>query len=268
MSRRKVTIPGGWGVVGRKPRDPLFWLSLYNTLSYSLFAAPLSVVFALILAWLLHACVRGATVFRTIYYLPHVLGGVATVLIWSWILNPRFGAVNAVIRGVYATLDPILALFGGSSSDWPAPGWFLSPTWCKPGLVLMNVWTAGGAMFVFLAAMARLDPQLDEAARMDGAPSWRRFRAVTIPLLTPVVLFNLLTGISASMQAFNQAYLLQNRAQRDGMLLLPLLIYRNAFETPYRFGYASAMACILFGLLAIVGALTLRSARRWVHYES
>ncbi|MHC4093723.1 MAG: carbohydrate ABC transporter permease, partial [Planctomycetota bacterium] len=210
----------------------------------------------------------GIGLFRTLLYLPHVLGGVATVLIWSWLFNPRFGPINSMLGWCVATADPVIGLFGeAGTTSWEPPGWFYSPQWCKPALIVMQIWSFGGSMLIFLAALQQVPRSLHEAAAMDGAGSQRRFRHVTLPHLTPAILFNLVTGLIFSMQAFHQAYLLTNRAQNDGLLFYVLYLYRCAFEPPYRVGYASALAWIFFAVVFALVILAVSSARRWVFYE-
>ncbi|GAF98289.1 unnamed protein product, partial [marine sediment metagenome] len=195
-----------------RPNDPRFYQALYNTTVYSFVAVPLGLAAALLLALLLDVRLRGIAVFRTLYYLPHVLAGVATVMVWSWLFNPRFGWVNAAIRAVYGALDPILVALGlEGTAAWPVPDWLYSPAACKPALVIMHVWTAGGAMLIFLAALQSVPASLYEAAAIDGAGRWKRFSRVTLPQITPAVYLNLILGMVYSLQAFSQPYLLQNR---------------------------------------------------------
>lgn len=261
--------PWSWTLLGGKPRDALFVRSMTNSLNFACLATPLSLSVALLLAILLNARLAGMTAFRSLAYLPHVLGGVATILIWSWVFNPTFGPVNVTIRFAYDLIDPIVRIFNDRGTvDWLLPGWLTSETWCMPAVVCMHAWTAGGSVFVFLAALQGTDPDAHGAALIDGASRWRRFWLITLPQLTPAILFNLVTGLVASMQSFNYSYLLYNRAQNDGLLFVVLHIYRTAFEPPYRLGYASAMACILFVVLLAFTALTFVSSKRWVHYAS
>ena len=251
------------------PRDRRVYQSLYNSLIYSTFAVPLGLVVSLALALLLNLNVRGITVFRAIYYLPHVLGGVATIVIWSWLFNPTFGPINGLIGGVYWLLDPVVRLLGGAGTEgWPMPGWLYSPAWAKPAVIIMQAWTAGGTMLVFLAALQSIDASMLEAARLDGGGPRNRFCRIILPQISPAILFNLVLGWVYSMQAFSQSYLLYNRAQDDGLLFYVLYLYRCAFESPYRLGYASALAWILVAVLAIPTVLIYLTRRRWVHYDA
>jgi len=250
------------------PRDPLFYRSLGNSLYYTLLAVPLGLVTSLLLAMLLNRRPPGMGVFRIAFLLPYLLSGVATIMIWSWLFNPRFGLVNRGIVALYRRLDPAVRLFDeAGTSQWGAPDWFYSPTACKPALILMHVWLGGGAMLIFLAALQRVPHSLAEAAALDGAGRWARFRHVTLPHISPAVVFNLVVGLIFAMQSFDQAYLLYNRAQDDGLLFYMLRLYRAAFEPPYAVGYASAMAWILFGVIAVMVGPVLVAARRWVHDE-
>ena len=219
------------------------------------------------MALLLSQPFRGASIVRAVVYLPHLLGGVATIIIWSWLLNPRFGWINEAIRFVYVLIDPVVRLFSETgTSEWLLPGWLYSPFWCKPAVVIMHTWTMGGAMLVFLAALRRVPRTLYDAAGLDGAGAFARFRHITWPQITPVVLFNLIVGIVFTTQAFNEAYLLQNRGQRDGLLFYMVHVYQSAFEPPYRIGYASALCWIMFAVLCVIVGPLLWTSRRWVHY--
>ena len=260
--------PWYWRILGGKPNDGRFYTSLYNSLFYSLFAVPLGLCSSLAVAMLLNRSFRGMSLIRACVYLPHILGGVATIVIWSWLFNPQFGWINQVIRLLYEALDPVVRLFReDGTGDWSMPGWLYSPMWCKPAVIIMCIWTMGGSMLIFLAALRRVPRMLHEAAALDGAGHWHRFRNVTLPHITPVVLFNLIVSLIFSMQAFNESYMLQNRAQNDGLLFYVLYLYRCAFEPPYRVGYASALAWIFFGLIGLLVLLAVRSARSWVFYE-
>lgn len=255
-----------WGSV---PLDRRVYQSLYNSLVYSTFAIPLGLGVSLALALLLNLNVPGISIFRTLYYLPHVLGGVATIVIWSWLFNPKFGPINGVIRSVYWLLDPLVCFLGGDGTDgWATPDWLYSPAFAKPAVIIMQAWTAGGTMLIFLAALRSIDHSMLEAARIDGAGRRRRFRHIILPQISPAILFNLVLGWIYSMQAFSQSYLLYNRAQDDGLLFYVLYLYRCAFESPYRLGYASALAWILVAVLAVPTAVIYLTRRRWVHYEA
>lgn len=237
--------------------DRQFLPALVNSVTYTVLSVPTQVAFGLFLALLVQRA-RARQVWTTLYYLPHVLGGVATILIWAWLLNPQVGPIN---RGI-ASAWRALSLPGPA----PVPPWLYSPDTAKASLVLMNAWHAGGAMLVCLAALLRVPDVYYEAARLDGAGPWRQFWYVTLPLVSPALAFNTVTGIIAAMQAFNQAYLLGNPQQRDALLFYMIHVYRTAFERG-EMGTANAQGWVLFAVLGVFTALVLFCMRRWVHYD-
>ncbi len=256
-----------WCSIGCRPLDPLFYKALYNSFVYTLMAVPAGLAGSLGLAMLLNQKLRGMAFFRTLYYMPHVLGGVATIMIWRWIYNPDFGLANEVLRGGYRVIRPAAAWLGlGDTASWAVPGWLYSAEMAKVSVVLMGLWGAGGAMLIFLAALQNVPERLYEAARIDGAGRWRQFRHVTLPQISPAILFNLIIGIIGSMQMFSQAYLLRTYGQKGSLLFYVLYLYSSAFED-YRMGYAAALGWGLFVVILIVSGITLLGGRRWVHYE-
>lgn len=260
-------LPSLWARLGARPRDPRFVKALYNSVVYSVFAVPLSLMASLAMAMLLNQKLRGIAFFRTLYYLPHVLGGVATIMIWRWIFHPDFGLLNDSLRGLCDLIAPLTTALGfGDASQWPMPQWLYSPTMAKPSLIIMSLWGAGGAMLIFLAALQNVPEQLYEASRIDGAGTWRQFRHITLPQISPAVFFNLIIGIIGSLQIFTQAYLMRTNSQQDSLLFYVLYLYQCAFED-YRMGYASAMAWVLFVVIMLLTLLTIASAKWWVHYE-
>lgn len=232
--------------------DPLFWKSLGNTAYYAFFSVPLGMTVALLLALLLNQKVRGLALFRTIFYLPSVVSGVATAVLWQLLLNPETGGVNYLLRQL-GMQDP--------------PGWLTSEQWAMPGLILMSTWTVGGMMLIFLAGLQGVSDELLQAATVDGAGTWARFRHVTLPLLTPTIFFNLVMAIIGSFQVFTQTFVMTNGGPADATLTYVLYLYRNAFEF-FRMGYASALAWVLFFILLAMTLAVFRSSALWVHYES
>lgn len=230
--------------------DPLFWKSLYNTLYYTVFAVPLGVIGSLLIAVLLNQELRGITIYRTVYYLPAVTSGVAVSLLWVWLFNPQFGLINA-----------ILARFG-----IPGPGWLVDPVWAKPSLILMSLWGVGGGMVIYLAGLQGIPVQLYEAAEIDGANTWTKFWKITLPMLSPVIFFNLIMGIINSFQVFTQAYVMTGGGPGDATTFYVLYLFRNAFNL-LRMGYASAMAWILFIIVLVLTLLQFKFADQWVYYE-
>lgn len=260
---RSPDDPWYYSAMGGRPREPRFLAAMDNTLRYALMAVPLEVAFALAVALLLYRPFRGAAAVRTIVYLPSVLGGVATALVWGWLLNPRFGLLNALIRLTYAALDPLVRMVTpNGTSDWPFPSWFYSPTACRPALALMHAWALGASMLVLLAALRRIPRQRFESAVVDGAGWWARLRHVVLPELLPALLFCTAASWSFALQAFAEAFTLQNRAQREGLLLLGVYLYQRAFEPPYDLGAASAVALLSLLLGLVTTAPILFLARR------
>jgi multiple sugar transport system permease protein len=231
-------------------RDPLFWKSLANTIYFTSGSLGLGTLLALSLALLLPKNVRGATVYRTIFYLPTVVPFTAISVIWIWILHPQYGLLNHLLERL----------------GMEGPGWLSDPTWAMPGLVLVSAWSIGNMMVIYLAAMMEIPAELYEAAKLDGASAWQRLIRITIPMLTPVILFNFIIGLINGFQYFVQPYVMTNGGPADATLVYSLYLYRNAFQF-FRMGYASAMGWILFLLILAVTAILLRSARKWVHYR-
>jgi multiple sugar transport system permease protein len=231
-------------------RDPLFWKSLVNTICFTVGSLCLGTVSALSLALLLPKNVRDATVYRTIFYLPTVVPFTAISVIWIWILHPQYGLLNHLLE----------------SLGIPGPGWLSDPAWAMPALILVSAWSIGNMMVIYLAAMLEIPTELYEAAKLDGASPWQRLIRITVPMLTPVILFNVIIGLINGFQYFVQPYVMTNGGPADSTLVYSLYLYRNAFQF-FRMGYASAMAWVLFLLILVVTAMVLRSARSWVHYR-
>jgi len=232
-------------------QDPLFPKSLYNTIYYTAFAVPLGVIFALLLSILLNNKLFGIRWFRTIYYLPAVTSGVAVSMLWLWLFNPQFGLINALLN--------MIGIREG-------PGWLVDARWSKPALILMSLWAVGGGTVIYLAGLQGIPQQLYEAAEVDGATWWSKFWYVTIPMISPVIFFNMIMGIIGSFQVFTQAYIITGGGPVDSTLFYVLYLFRNAFML-FRMGYASAMAWILFIIILIVTLVQFKVATHWVYYE-
>lgn len=232
-------------------KDPLYWKSVANTAYYAFFSVPLGLAFGLILALLLNQNIRGIGVYRTAFYLPGLVPAVASTLLWMVLLDPRLGLVNAAIKAI--GLDPV--------------GWLRSAAWAKPALILMALWGGtGSTMLIFLAALKEIPQSLNEAAMIDGANSWQRFWSVTIPLLSPTILFNLVMSIIGSFQVFASAFI-TGGGPLNSILMYMLHLYRYAFRY-FNMGYASAMALVMFFVLVIFTLAVIRSSAAWVHYEA
>lgn len=251
-----VIVPPKWIGMGNWvymfTQDFLVWKSLRVTLLYSLGAIPLTLGVAFLVAMLMNQRrVRGITVYRTIYYLPAVISGVPVALLWMWILNPEFGMLNN-----------FLAIFGIQG-----PQWLFSTTWVIPSFILMSLWTIGAPMVIFLAGLQGIPAHLYEAADIDGAGAWRKFWAVTVPMMSPVILFNVILGIIDSFQIFTPALVMTNGGPANASLFYGLYLYQNAFKF-FKMGYASSLAWLMFLIILFLSLVVFRSSIRWVYYES
>jgi multiple sugar transport system permease protein len=238
--------------------DPLFRKSLINTLYYSAVTVPLGLVFSLFLAMLLNVKIRGSYTFRVIYYLPAVTSGVAISLLWRWLFNPDIGLINYFLS--WFGIEPL--------------GWLTSTTWALPAVMIMSVWgSLGGPMLIYLAGLQGIPDQLYEAADLDGANLWQRFRHVTIPMLSPAIFFNLIMAVIGSFQVFTAVYVMTTSGvsiepggPAHSTLVYVLYLYRNAFRYLVM-GQACAMAWFLFLIILILTLFNFKLAQRWVHYE-
>ncbi len=231
-------------------RDPLFWQSVRVTLVYTGLVVPFGTVIALGIALMLNQKIALVSLWRTVYYLPAVVSGVAVALIWNWVLNPQSGLLNQALATV----------------GIQGPRWFASEQWAIPGLVLMSLWQTGTNMLLYLAGLQGIPTEVQEAARIDGAGAWRTFWSVTLPLLTPTVFFNVVINIISSFQVFERAYVLTQGGPNNATLTLVMYIYRQSFQL-FHFGYASAIAGVLFGIMLLLTLLMFRSSGFWVYYE-
>lgn len=232
--------------------DPAFKVSVYNSAYYAFLAVPLGLLSSLGLALLLNMRVRFIGGYRTLFYLASLTPPVAGTIIFIIMFQPRGGLING-----------ILAFFGIQG-----PAWFTDPNWSKPGLILLSLWGVGAGSLIFLAGLKDIPAELLEAASIDGANAWQRFWRVTIPLLSPVILYNLVTGVIASFQVFTSAMVIGGTTGRpqESLLMYFIHLYRNAFRY-FNMGYASALAVVLFIAVLLITLLIFRSATRWVFYE-
>jgi multiple sugar transport system permease protein len=245
--------------------DPQFWPGVRNTLWFIAIAVPLQVLFAFGIALMLARAKRGLGFFRTIFYLPALAPPVAATLGFVYLLNPATGPVNVVL-GKLGIQGPL---------------WFQDPHWAKPSLALLAIWGVGNTMIIFLAAVLDVPQHLYESAELDGAGPLRRLRWVTLPSISPVLLFAIVLGVIQGLQYFTQAYVAANIAAgqasqagdtqnnlgypQDSTLFYPVLLYQHAF-VQFNMGYASALAIVLLVVACAVTSLILWNSRRWVHY--
>ena len=233
--------------------DDLYWRSLYNTTYIVILAVPLGMFFAFAVALLLNQKVWGVAAYRTAYFIPSIVPAVASAALWLYLLQPQWGLVNGALEAV----------------GIPGPGWLASENWSKPSIIMLMVWRLGGTMIIYLAGLQDIPEVLYEAAEIDGANWWGKFRNVTLPLMTPSIFFTLVMGIIATFQVFDVIFVLT-----DGMggplnstLVYMIYLFRNGFNF-FRMGYASAMAWVLFLIILGLTWLQFRFASRWVYYES
>jgi multiple sugar transport system permease protein len=230
--------------------DELFWQALKVTTLYTLGVVPVQVGLGLLVALLLNQKIFGIGAWRTIFYLPSVVSGVAVAMIWIWFFQPDLGLFNF-----------LLAKIGIAG-----PRWLFSEEWALPSLIMMSTWNIGPAMIIFLAGLQGTPQDLYEAAQIDGASAWDQFVKITIPLLSPQILFNSVLGIIGSYQVFTASFVTTEGGPNNATLTLVLYLYRQGFLTA-RFGYASAIAWVLFAIIMAFTALTFRSTRNAVFYE-
>lgn len=235
--------------------DRFFPIALWNSFYLTIIGIPAQLVFALFCALLLNLKVRGQPIWRTIYIVPTLMPPVAMAILWNWILNPKLGIVNN-------WLDAI---------GIKGPLWFASPDWSKPSLIIMQVWAVGAMTIIYLAALQGVPHELYEAAEIDGASTLRKFFNITIPLISPVTLFQLITGVIWSLQYFTQAYVLSQSSgglgsPQNSLLFYGLYLYAQAFQS-LKMGYASALAWILLLISALITWATLYSSKRWTYYD-
>lgn len=230
--------------------DELVWRALKVTTIYALGTIPLGLLFSFGLAVLLNQPIRGVHVFRTIYYIPAVISGVPVALLWMWLLNPEFGLVNNVLAAV--GID--------------GPDWFFSRTWVIPSFIIMSLWAIGAPMIIYLAGLQGIPQHLYEAAEIDGAGPFSKFQHVTVPMISPVILYNLVIGVIASFQIFTPAYVITQGGPANASLFYVLYLFNNAFRY-FKMGYASAMAWLMFTIILLLTLLVFRISTSWVYYE-
>ncbi|MHB0875864.1 MAG: carbohydrate ABC transporter permease [Anaerolineae bacterium] len=232
--------------------DPLFTKSLFVTAYYSVISVPLGVISSLALALMLNQKLPTDSVFRTIYYLPSLTPAVASAVLWQWIFHHDIGLLNAALQAV--GIAPVR--------------WLLDEQWVIPSFIIVSLWqgVGGSRMIIFLAGLQGVPDHLYEAAEVDGADWWHRFTAVTVPMISPTVFFNLIIGIIGSFQVFTLSFLMTGGAPNNASLFYVLYLYRNAFQY-LKMGYASSLAWFLFVILAAITALQFGLSGRWVYYE-
>ncbi|MFN8446661.1 MAG: sugar ABC transporter permease [Caldilineaceae bacterium] len=248
----KILTPPQWIGLGnytQMVRDELFWTAISNTLLYTAMAVPAQLVVAFALALALNAKIRGLTIYRTLFYLPSLVPLVAVSILWLWLFHTRFGLINVALQAI----------------GLPRLGWLTNPTLAKPSLVLMSLWGIGPTIVIYLAGLQDVPQQLYEAAELDGASWLQKIRFVTLPMMTPVILFTLIIGLIDSFQYFTQVYIMTSGGPVNATLMYVIYLYDNAFRY-IEMGYASGLAWILFLVVLLCTLLILRTSARWVYY--
>lgn len=265
FTKYNITTPPEWQGLRNYERlfqDPFFYTSLGNTFWMVLVKTPIVVVCSIGLALLLAMDVPGGGFFRTIFYLPNVLAGVAAIFLWKWILAPD-GLFNRALAWVGIR----------------GPAWFSDPDWTKPGLVVMGMWWIGSGVLIYLASLKSIPKDLYEAGEMDGAVGWSKLWHITLPLLSPTIFFQVVTGIIGTFQIFTTAFVLAaNGGNTDpfyasqSLLFYVLYLYYRAFgkigRGGFQMGYASALAWVLLIIVAVFTGISFLSSRYWVHYDN
>ncbi len=231
-------------------RDKLFLQSLKVTFIYTFSYVPLDLIIGLGIALLLNRPMRGVGIFRTIFYLPSVLTGVAYVVMWMWIFNPQVGLINTALKAIGVS----------------GPRWLLDPHYALWALVIMSIFQVGRSMVIYLAGLQDIPRELNEAAAIDGANAWHRFWKITLPMLTPSILFNLIFGLIMTFQSFTNVYVATNGGPLDSTLFYVLYLYQKAFNY-LEMGYASALAWILFVIVLLCTILIFATSGKWVFYR-
>ncbi len=251
-----------WPVVGQREfigtenyeimltQDPLFWDSLWVTIKFGLFFVPFNIVLGLLLAILLNQRVFGSGIFRTIFYLPSVISGVALVTIWAWIYSHEYGVLNFFL----------------GMAGIEGPNWLGDPNWALLSIVIASLWGLGGTMLILLTGLQSIPKELYEAAKISGVPGWARLIFITIPMLSPMLLFTFITSIIAAFQQLTIALLLTGGGPLESTYFFAMYIYDNAFKH-FEMGYAAANSWVMFLIILALSMLVMKSSSAWVYYE-
>ncbi|MBV7336541.1 sugar ABC transporter permease [Chloroflexi bacterium TSY] len=240
----------GLGNFRKMIEDDLFYQSLKVTAYYSLVSVPVSLVLSFVIALLMNFKARGIALFRTIYYLPSIVPAVANAVLWSFMFNTEFGLINALLD------------FLGFSKI----AWLQDPRWAMPAMILMSLWALGATMVIYLAGLQGIPESLYEAAEIDGAGRWASLVNVTIPLMSPVIFFNLIMGIIGSFQIFTAGFLITNGGPQNATLFYVLYTYRTGLQY-FDMGYASLLAWVLFCIIMFLTLIVFKYVGRLVYYE-
>ena len=230
--------------------DPVFWKAMGNTFYYAAVALPLGMIVSIVMALVLNLNVRGQAVYRTIIYLPSLVPAVASAMLWLWLFNSKLGLINVLLGRL----------------GIPGPGWLSDTQWAMPALILMSVWGIGNSVVIYLAGLQDVPRELYEAAEIDGASAWGRLWNVTLPMISPVIFFNLIMSIIGSLQTFSTPYIMTGGGPARATYFFTMYLYDKAFLY-LEMGYASAMAWVQLLIVLILTGLAFWSSKRWVHYQ-
>lgn len=232
--------------------DGQFRDAMFNTFYFVAFGLPLNLIVALATALLLNERMKGITLFRAVYYVPSLVPAVASGVLWISLFDPQYGMLDAALRFLHL----------------PAIDWLVDPTWTKPAIIITLLWGVGGGMIIYLAGLQNIPEHLYEAAKIDGAGAWSRFRHVTLPLLTPSILFQLIIGLIGTFQLFDQIYVLTSNQPGEDTITFMYYLFKTAFGSETnQMGYASAQAWIFFVIVMAATGLVFKTSARWVFYE-
>lgn len=250
--------------------DPVFWKSVRNTLVYAVLALPAGLMVALGLAILLNQKVPGQSVYRTIIFLPSLVPTVASAMLWLWLFNAKLGLINAILSippfsWIIQGLNLLLGILHLPTIVTPI-GWLTDPGWALPALAFMSMWGVGHTVIIFLAGLQDVPRDLYESAELDGAKAWQRLWNITIPMISPVIFFNLIMGIIGTLQVFAVPFIMTGGGPARATYFFTMYLYDNAF-TYLKMGYASAMAWLQLLLILCLTGISFWSSKRWVHYQ-
>lgn len=240
----------GIGNLAKLLDDPLVKTSLWNTAFYTFLSVPLNLALAFALAIALNQRLAGQSIYRTVFYLPAITPAVASAVVWSMVFNPEFGIINSIL-GLFR-IAPVK--------------WLFEPSLAKPAFIFMRLWSMGPQMIIMLAALQNVPQEVLEAAQIDGAGAWDRFRAVTIPMVSPAIFFNLIIGIIGAFQVFAASFIMTRGGPQNATLFIVLYIYECGFHR-LQMGYAAMLSWLLFAIIMFFTLIQVKASRSWVYYE-
>lgn len=234
--------------------DPVFYISLNNTMIFAAIATPIGLAVAFFLALLLNQKVKGMAIFRTMFFVPSIVPMVAGSVLWLWMLNPQYGLINTLLRAIGVPANLI-------------PGWMADPVWSKPALIIMSTWGVGGTMLIYLAGLQDVPVDLYEAAELDGASPGQKMWNITMPFMSPHIFFTLIMGFIGAFQYFTQAFVMTGGTGGpvDSTRFFSLYLFQNAFQY-WKMGYACSLAWVLFVIILIFTMILFKTSGRYVYY--